>query len=118
MYSFSGLPSIALDQYHSAAEQLKSAGDLLWLAAAYEGWSTTSLILLLQQQSMTNERPDEQYKKIVSKLKLALENYERYSFAAFVELECVLKTALVFKQQRMFIETEVGFFIVRNLNMV
>jgi hypothetical protein len=102
---FSGLFPIAQELYHSAAEQLKAAGDLLWLAGAYEGWSTASL--LMQQQK---DLPTENYKKIVSKFKSALENYERFSFAAFIELDCVLKTAEVYKQQKMFVETEVRLF--------
>jgi hypothetical protein len=105
--NFSGLPSIALDLYRSAIDQLKSAEDLLWLGAAYEGWATAALIVQKQQLI---EKPEEHYKKIISKLKSALENYERFSFVAFVEFECVLKVALVYRQQRMFVQTEVSTF--------
>lgn len=61
--------------------------------------------------------PNESYKKIVSKFKSALENYERFSFAAFIEFECVLKTAEAYKQQRMFIETEVSLRCLTHFEM-
>lgn len=104
---FSGVPSIALELYHSAIEQLKGAGDLLWLAAAYEGWSIAAF-LVQKQKLVINEKPDDPYKKIMSKLKSALENYERFSFVAFVEFECVVKMALVYKEQNMLSDTEVN----------
>lgn len=100
------MPSIALDLYRAALEHLKSADDLLWLAAAYEGWSTAALIVQKQQLI---DKPEEYYKKILSRLKSALDNYERFSFIVFVEFECVVKMALVYKQQRMFVKTEVSY---------
>ncbi|EJW72478.1 hypothetical protein WUBG_16613, partial [Wuchereria bancrofti] len=39
-----GLPTLAMDSYQSAIEFLKQSNDLLWLAAAYEGWACAAII--------------------------------------------------------------------------
>jgi tetratricopeptide (TPR) repeat protein len=94
----SGLPAVALDHYQKAAEQLKSVGDLLWLAAAYEGWAVAAITMEFAEKA----------EKIIDKLKSAIENYTRFSFVALVEFECVLRVAYVYQYQRMYIETEVS----------
>uniref|UniRef100_A0A0N5AAZ6 Trafficking protein particle complex subunit 9 n=1 Tax=Syphacia muris TaxID=451379 RepID=A0A0N5AAZ6_9BILA len=38
-----GLPLSAMDMYQSSIENLKQAGDFLWLAAAYEGWACAAM---------------------------------------------------------------------------
>lgn len=38
-----GLPALALDAYQSAIDCLKATTDLLWLGAAYEGWSCAAM---------------------------------------------------------------------------
>lgn len=40
-----GLPSLALDSYSAAIEYLKSSADLLWLAAAYEGYACAAMAI-------------------------------------------------------------------------
>lgn len=40
-----GLPSLALDSYAHAIEYLKSSADLLWLAAAYEGFACAAMAI-------------------------------------------------------------------------
>lgn len=57
---------------------------------------------------------DIDYKEIIDKLKLALENYERFSFIAFVEFECVIRAANVYRMQRLYIETEVRVLFWNN----
>ncbi|KAI6223447.1 hypothetical protein M3Y95_00891200 [Aphelenchoides besseyi] len=208
-----GLPATALDLYQAAIDYLKSAGDLLWLAAAYEGWSSAAIAIyygrtnrdmsnldvsgsqkssIQRTVSMTpdvmhgeNERSqhslgvsighqryrsdesqritsvpattnlnvsygnsgkstpvfqspgsntsanlnqsgssnkttlkkalallnleksrDIDHKEIIARLKLALENYERYTFVSYVEFECVIRVVNVYRLERMFIETE------------
>ncbi|KAI6240334.1 hypothetical protein M3Y99_00465100 [Aphelenchoides fujianensis] len=203
-----GLPSTALDLYQAAIEHLKSAGDLLWLAAAYDGWATAAIVIhygrmsqngnqadglnesqksgiqrtvsmtpvemheksqhslgvtighqryrsdetqrsaggfaspglnssaksaaafhspnsgssaALNQSGSANKttlkkalallnleksQRDIDYKEIIGRLKLALENYERFTFASYVEFECVIRVVNVYRMERMFIETE------------
>lgn len=47
------------------------------------------------------------YMEIVEKFKAALESYERFSFAAWIEYECMMKAASVFRYQRLYIDMEV-----------
>ncbi|CAG9530714.1 unnamed protein product [Cercopithifilaria johnstoni] len=180
-----GLPTLAMDSYQSAIEFLKQANDLLWLAAAYEGWAcavmvakydlteeSSSISGIQRISSMTSEQilaalktsqygagastghqrhwSDEEctlktfsrlgevqilderslrqsfrlrwsgsacdksgkcgtnYLEIVEKFKAALESYKRFSFAAWIEYECMMKAASVFRYQRLYVDME-GF---------
>ncbi|KHN73550.1 Trafficking protein particle complex subunit 9 [Toxocara canis] len=47
-----------------------------------------------------------EHSEIVEKFKIALENYERFSFAAFIEYECMMKAASIFRFQRLYVEME------------
>ncbi|VDK54944.1 unnamed protein product [Anisakis simplex] len=40
-----GLPTLALDAYQASIDLLKQCNDLLWLAAAYEGWACSAMII-------------------------------------------------------------------------
>ncbi|CAD5235267.1 unnamed protein product [Bursaphelenchus xylophilus] len=178
----------ALEGYQNAIDPLKSAGDLLWLAAAYEGWAVAALAARFsgkideersQIQRTVSMQPEEMkrsadeadrlnvvlghqrhrsdetsvlqgsrsdlsnlsvsssstnslsnkktfkkalamlslersidpkeidLKDIIERFKSALKNYERYSFIAFVEFECVIRVVNVYKMQRLYIDTEV-----------
>lgn len=130
-----GLPTLAMDSYQSAIEFLKQSNDLLWLAAAYEGWACAAIIAkydladecpsisgMQRISSMTSEqilsaRKTSQsgtgsrksainYTEIVERFKSALESYERFSFAAWVEYECMMKAASVFRDQRLYADME------------
>lgn len=182
-----GLPSLALDSYSAAIEYLKSSADILWLAAAYEGYGCAAMAIkynetadrLRNQAAMhrvNTMTPDElrdhqeksqhnlgvtighqryrsdedkravataaaaaaqliqqdleqrkQYKKpwglltmdrsptgksafeyteIIEKFRQALENYERFSFLAYIEYECMIRASSVFRHQRMYVETD------------
>uniref|UniRef100_A0A7E4UU45 Trafficking protein particle complex subunit 9 n=1 Tax=Panagrellus redivivus TaxID=6233 RepID=A0A7E4UU45_PANRE len=180
-----GLPSLALDSYTHAIEYLKSSSDLLWLAAAYEGFACAAMAIKYNEtaerwrrqatmhrvSTMTPDqirdyqekaqhtlgvtighqryRSDEdqravataaaaaaqlieqdiqqrkQYKKtwllnvdrsptgksmtpeeILEKFVQALEHYERFSFASYVEYECMVRASSVYRHHRKYIETE------------
>ncbi|TKR82440.1 hypothetical protein L596_016165 [Steinernema carpocapsae] len=188
-----GLPTLALDSYQSAIDYLKQASDLLWLAAALEGWACAAIAIkynetaerfrrnasmqrvstltpgqmrtyqekanqhtlgtsighqryhsdaaavderaiataaaaaaqLMEQDAHLSKqnhlkkpwhtlaldrspssRSSVEHTEIIEKFRSALENYERFSFAAFIEYECMMKAASVFRHQRMLIETE------------
>ncbi|VDN03575.1 unnamed protein product [Thelazia callipaeda] len=178
-----GLPTLAMDSYQSAIECLKQANDLLWLAAAYEGWSCAAMAVkydltkeyssfsgmqrflslkpeLIYSSHVPNQhgtgvsvghhrrRSDDQYSlkipstsaesqisneqqsrsfrlrwnepthtnrsgkcgishtEIVEKFKSALESYKRFSFAVWIEYECMMKAASVFRYQRLYVEME------------
>uniref|UniRef100_A0A0R3RQZ3 Trafficking protein particle complex subunit 9 n=1 Tax=Elaeophora elaphi TaxID=1147741 RepID=A0A0R3RQZ3_9BILA len=178
-----GLPTLAMDSYQSAIEFLKQANDLLWLAAAYEGWACAAMIAKydlteecasisgiqrvstitfeqilsarktnqygtsassghqrywsdeecslktlspLGEVQLLDERSFRQsfrfhwsgstydksgkygtnYLEIVERFKTALESYERFSFAAWIEYECMMKTASVFRYQRLYVDME------------
>ncbi|VBB33958.1 unnamed protein product, partial [Acanthocheilonema viteae] len=180
-----GLPTLAMDSYQSAIEFLKQANDLLWLAAAYEGWACSAMVAkydlteecasisgMQRISTMTSEQilsarktnqystgistghqrhwSDEEcslktssalgevqilddcscrhsfrlrwngsaydksgkyginYLEIVERFKAALESYERFSFAAWIEYECMMKAASVFRYQRLYVDME-GF---------
>ncbi|EFO24879.2 hypothetical protein LOAG_03607 [Loa loa] len=180
-----GLPTLAMDSYQSAIEFLKQANDLLWLAAAYEGWACAAIVAkydlteeyasisgIQRISTMTSERilstrrtseygtgasaghqrhwSDEEcslktlsslgeiqsfdersfrqsfrlrwsgsaynksgkcgisYMEIIEKFKAALESYERFSFVVWVEYECMMKAASVFRYQRLYVDME-GF---------
>lgn len=49
------------------------------------------------------------YTDILAKFRLALENYAKFSFASYVECECVVRNVDVYIFQRMYIESEVFF---------
>uniref|UniRef100_A0A914WF28 Trafficking protein particle complex subunit 9 n=1 Tax=Plectus sambesii TaxID=2011161 RepID=A0A914WF28_9BILA len=53
-----------------------------------------------------NTRTTIQYLEIMDKFRLAIEHYERFSFAAFVEYECVVKASSVLKLEHHFFEME------------
>uniref|UniRef100_A0A915Q411 Trafficking protein particle complex subunit 11 domain-containing protein n=1 Tax=Setaria digitata TaxID=48799 RepID=A0A915Q411_9BILA len=164
-----GLPTLAMDSYQSAIEFLKQANDLLWLAAAYEGWACAAItakydlteerasvsgmqristmtaeqirtgrktsqysagssaghqrhrsddecslktfsvlgeVQLLDERQRQSGKCGISYKEIVEKFKAALESYERFSFAAWVEYECMMKAASVFRYQRLYVDME------------
>ncbi|OZC10117.1 hypothetical protein X798_02707 [Onchocerca flexuosa] len=178
-----GLPTLATDSYQSAIEFLKQANDLLWLAAAYEGWACAAIAAkydlteeyasisgIQRISTMTSEqilsarkttqygtgisvghqrhRSDEEcslkilstlgevrildersfrqsfrlhwngttydksgkceisYIEIVEKFKTALECYERFSFTAWIEYECMMKAASVFRYQHLYVDME------------
>ncbi|VDM65848.1 unnamed protein product [Strongylus vulgaris] len=46
---------------------------------------------------------------IMEKFELALENYAKFSFAAMIEYDCMMKAVSLFRYQRMYVEMEVGF---------
>ncbi|VDK47815.1 unnamed protein product [Cylicostephanus goldi] len=46
---------------------------------------------------------------IMEKFELALENYSKFSFAAMIEYDCMMKAVSLFRYQRMYVEMEVGF---------
>uniref|UniRef100_A0A1I8AA06 Trafficking protein particle complex subunit 9 n=1 Tax=Steinernema glaseri TaxID=37863 RepID=A0A1I8AA06_9BILA len=189
-----GLPTLALDSYQSAIDYLKQGSDLLWLAAALEGWACAAIAIkynetaerlkknasmqrvstltpsqmrafqekanqhslgrtsighqryhsdaaavderaiataaaaaaqLMEQDAQLSKqnhlkkpwhtltldrspsnRSTIDHSEILEKFRSALENYERFSFAAFIEYECMMKAASVFRHQKMLIETE------------
>uniref|UniRef100_A0A9J2PDJ2 Trafficking protein particle complex subunit 11 domain-containing protein n=1 Tax=Ascaris lumbricoides TaxID=6252 RepID=A0A9J2PDJ2_ASCLU len=179
-----GLPTLALDAYQASIDLLKQAGDLLWLAAAYEGWACAAMTIKYEldeecrslncMQRISTLTPDQMralheksqhslgvslghqrhrsdteqvagtmssaaaqliaeeqqrrafrlpwnslhpdrsssgknsinHSEIVDKFKMALENYERFSFAAFIEYECMMKAASVFRFQRLYVDMQ------------
>uniref|UniRef100_A0A8R1TQI6 Uncharacterized protein n=1 Tax=Onchocerca volvulus TaxID=6282 RepID=A0A8R1TQI6_ONCVO len=178
-----GLPTLAMDSYQSAIEFLKQTNDLLWLAAAYEGWACAAIAAkydlteeyasisgIQRISTMTSEQilsarkttqygtgisvghqrhwSDEEcslkilsalgevqildersfrqsfrlrwngsayaksgkceisYIEIVEKFKTALECYERFSFTAWIEYECMMKAASVFRYQHLYVDME------------
>lgn len=46
------------------------------------------------------------YKDILDKFNLALENYNRFSFVAFIEYECMIRASSVYKYERDYLETD------------
>ncbi|KAK0405748.1 hypothetical protein QR680_018175 [Steinernema hermaphroditum] len=76
------------DAHHSKQNHLKKP------------WHTLAL-----DRSPTS-RSTVEHTEIIEKFRMALENYERFSFAAFIEYECMMKAASVFRHQKMLIETE------------
>ncbi|RCN28139.1 hypothetical protein ANCCAN_26124 [Ancylostoma caninum] len=46
---------------------------------------------------------------IMEKFELALENYAKFSFAAMIEYDCMMKAVSLYRYQRMYVEMEVGF---------
>lgn len=174
-----GLPALAIDAYQASIDFLKQANDLLWLAAAYEGWACAAMTIkyrfgeecspfgaIQRVSTMTADQmrcaqfndqghlgvtmghqrhrsdvdhtsvdsavaaqlssEDHQRRsfrlpwtdrhlsgnssldanEIIEKFKMALENYERFSFAAWIEYECMMKAASVFRFQRLYIDME------------
>uniref|UniRef100_A0AC35TQU1 Peptidylprolyl isomerase n=1 Tax=Rhabditophanes sp. KR3021 TaxID=114890 RepID=A0AC35TQU1_9BILA len=161
LHILTGLSSKAVDIYNIAIENLKSANDLLWLAAAYEGLAVASYFALNgnMNESLANEedrkkllvrnhtlntfdvgskedegvtkakehhrrrsdetskisKDDEKVKlkgllksfgkltfpskgqldiaNILEKFQSALENFERFSYSAKIEYQCVMKAA-------------------------
>uniref|UniRef100_A0A914Z9L1 Trafficking protein particle complex subunit 11 n=1 Tax=Panagrolaimus superbus TaxID=310955 RepID=A0A914Z9L1_9BILA len=181
-----GLPSLALDSYTNAIENLKASADLLWLAAAYEGSAVSAMAIKYNEtadrwkkqatihrvSTMTPEqmrdlqektqhnlgvtighqryRSDEDQRavataaaaaaqlieqdlqqrkqgkktwallnsdksptgrsmtpeEILEKFILALEHYERFSFASTIEYECMVRASSVYRHHRRYIEAE------------
>ncbi|CAD5227966.1 unnamed protein product [Bursaphelenchus okinawaensis] len=175
----------ALEGYQNAIDPLKSAGDLLWLAATYEGWAVAALATRFSSQmdeertqiqrtvsmqpvemirtseeadrlsstlghqrhrsddtnfinskdtlsisssstnsSLSTKKPFKKalamlnlertvdpreidIKDIIERFKSALKNYERFSFIAYIEFECVIRAVNVYRLQRQYIDTEV-----------
>lgn len=44
---------------------------------------------------------------IMEKFELALENYAKFSFAAMIEYDCMMKAVSLYRYQRMYVEMEV-----------
>uniref|UniRef100_A0A0K0FIK1 Trafficking protein particle complex subunit 9 (inferred by orthology to a human protein) n=1 Tax=Strongyloides venezuelensis TaxID=75913 RepID=A0A0K0FIK1_STRVS len=153
-----GLPAKAVDVYNTAIENLKSANDLLWLAAAYEGLAVASYYSLIGNEPLIegkrnivqrnhtindfdakdsdglyrsikrhsrrnsdestkgiNTNSDERVKfkgflknigkltignrgfldipSIMDKFIQSIENFERFSYSAKIEYQCVIKAA-------------------------
>uniref|UniRef100_A0A914GWE5 Trafficking protein particle complex subunit 9 n=1 Tax=Globodera rostochiensis TaxID=31243 RepID=A0A914GWE5_GLORO len=58
-YAFlTGLFEAAVQSYQSAIELLKSTADLLWLAAAYEGWCCAAMMIKYRQRMLSNRREE------------------------------------------------------------
>ncbi len=44
---------------------------------------------------------------ILEKYRLAIEHYERFTFAAFIQYECCIKTVSIYRRQGLFFDMEV-----------
>ncbi|KAL3103192.1 hypothetical protein niasHS_002378 [Heterodera schachtii] len=64
-YAFlTGLFEAAVLSYQSAIDLLKSTADLLWLAAAYEGWCCAAFMVKYKQRMASNRREENEPKNV------------------------------------------------------
>ncbi|CAI4227391.1 unnamed protein product [Auanema sp. JU1783] len=131
-----GCPQTALESYQTSIELLKSSNDLLWLAGAYEGWACAAMAIRFENYSdlssttmsrTTSMTPQQmrdaqegrainsrthgskeriEFSQILERFENALENYSKFSFAALIEYNCMMKAVSLFQRQREYVQME------------
>ncbi|VDM53436.1 unnamed protein product, partial [Angiostrongylus costaricensis] len=125
-----GLPQLALDSYGASIEMLKTANDMLWFAGLLPINSTVSYALgctswgevffVIPQSFLLDKRgmllryflkarmgifrfkEKIEPSAILEKFEQALENYSKFSFAAMIEYDCMMKAVSLYRYHQLF----------------